>query len=50
MSHSWFGFPHVEFPGDHVGNQPGAVFLHEFDLAAGADLWLASMSIVALPD
>ena len=24
------------FPGDHVGNQPGAVFLHQFYLAAGA--------------
>ena len=27
---------HIYLPGDHVGHQPGTVFLHEFDLAAGA--------------
>ena len=28
--------PDIQFPGNDVGDQPGTVLLHQFDLAAGA--------------
>ena len=31
---SFSGLSHVYLPGDHVGDEPGAVLFHEFDLSA----------------
>ena len=40
---------HVQLAGHHVGDEPGAVLLEQFDLASGAERWRRTMIGSGLP-